>query len=91
MNNIALELAALTRKAPLSLTDKHDSLMLIWALENTEQLPEQPREREGKIEALSREVCVKRLKLLENEMDHFFVGGGYVSQLKEASVSGDSI
>jgi len=91
MNNIALELAALTRKAPLSLTDKHDSLMLIWALENTEQLPEQAREREGKIEALSREVCVKRLELLENEMDHSFVGGGYVSQLEETSVSGDSI
>jgi len=91
MNNIALELAALTRKAPLSLTDKHDSLMLIWALENTEQLPEQPREREQKIEALSREVCVKRIEMLEDEMDRFFVDGGYVSQLEETSVSGDSI
>ena len=91
MNNIALELAALTREAPLSLTDKHDSLMLICALGNTEQLPEQPREREEKIEALSREVCVKRIALLENEMDRFFIGGGYVSRLGETSEWGDSI
>lgn len=91
MNNIAHELAALTEKAPLSLTDKHDSLMLIWALENTEQLPEQPREREEKIEALSREVCVMRIEMLEREIDRFLVGGGYLSQLEESSEWGDSI
>ena len=91
MNNIAHELAALTKKAPLSLTDKHDSLIMIWALENTEQLPEQPREREEKIEALSREVCVMRIEMLEREMDLFFVDGGYVWQLDETSEWGDSI
>jgi hypothetical protein len=76
MNNIALELEALTSEAPAALTDKHDKAMLLWALETIDDLPEQPRDREEEIEALSREVCVIRIELLESEMDRTSVGGG---------------
>lgn len=91
MNNIALELEALTRGVPTALTDKHDKAMLLWALETIDDLPEQPRDREEKIEALSREVCVIRIERLEGEIDLSFVGEGYVSKLEETLKMGDDI
>jgi hypothetical protein len=91
MNNIALELEALTSDAPAALTDKHDKAMLLWALETIDDLPEQPRDREEKIEALSREVCVIRIELLEGEIDRSFVGEGYVSKLEETLKMGGDI
>ena len=91
MNNIALELAALTKKVPAALTIEHDKAMLLWALEKIDDLPAHPIKREEQLELLSREVCVKRLELLENEMDRYCVGGGYASQLEETSEWGDSI
>lgn len=83
MNNIALELEALTKKAPAALNARVDAQVLVWALENIGNLPEQTTERETKLELLGREVCIKRIELLESETDISFVGKGCVSQLEE--------
>ena len=91
MNNIAIELAALTRKVPAALTDKHDMAMLLWALENIDDLPAHPIEREERLELLSREVCFKRIELLEREMDHLFIDELYDIQLAKTPSYGGRI
>ena len=91
MNNISIELAALTRKVPAALIDEHDTAMLLWALENIDGLPEHPIEREERLELLSREVCVKRIELLEREMDLLFIEELYDIQLAKTQRYGGRI